>query len=101
MNAVVQWGWGVAVRVKDFEHGELKTLVIPKRTGNVIWAHSYYSGMLLLRGKWNNQIGGVIIIKINYFYTIKPFVMCGYPLGLISIHGLCFRHSGDVPKQKI
>lgn len=59
MDTTSQWGWGVPVRVKDFERGELKTLVIPKKTGNIMCSHDYHHGTYLMRGKWDDKIGGL------------------------------------------
>ena len=44
------WGWGVAIRVKDYTSETIKTLVIPRGTASIATGSQYADGTILFRG---------------------------------------------------
>ena len=57
------WGWGVAVRVKDYTNETIKTLVIPRGTASTATGSQFADGTILFRGDIDEKATG---LQLNY-----------------------------------
>lgn len=66
------WGWGLAVRIKDFQNGVLKTLVVPRATASKMAGPTFTDGTILYRGQYDRGGIGMRLIYMDRPMGVKP-----------------------------